>query len=107
MSSRTRDVFTTLHSEGAILPLDLLQRVADVDDWRGVLLNVTRADGKQRRVEADQLWAKGKKKSAPGRNRTHTLLIRRKKATAYNLSTASKQPIFSQFFEAVCPVRPF
>jgi len=38
--------------------------IADVDDRRGVLLNVQRANGKQRRVEADQLWAKGKKKSA-------------------------------------------
>jgi len=31
MSGRTRDVFTTLHSEGAILPPDLLQRIADGD----------------------------------------------------------------------------
>jgi len=35
--------------------------MADVDDRRGVLLNVQRANGKARRVEADQLWAKGKR----------------------------------------------
>jgi hypothetical protein len=36
-------------------------KMADVDVRRGVLLAVQRAGGKQRRVLADQLWAKDKK----------------------------------------------
>ena len=31
--------------------------VADVDDRRGILLKVRRANGKERRVVAEQLWA--------------------------------------------------
>jgi hypothetical protein len=31
MAARTRDIFTTIHTEGAVLPPDLLQRIADGD----------------------------------------------------------------------------
>ncbi len=41
MPIRTRDIFTTLHTEGAILPADLLQRIANGD--RG-LDGLTRVD---------------------------------------------------------------
>ncbi len=36
-------------------------KVADVDERRGVLLTVQRANGKQRRIAAEQLWGKDKK----------------------------------------------
>jgi len=32
MATRTRDIFTTIHTEGAILPPDLLQRIAEGGD---------------------------------------------------------------------------
>lgn len=32
MATRTRDIFTTVHTEGAILPPDLLQHIAEGDD---------------------------------------------------------------------------
>jgi len=31
MQTRTRSIFTTIHTEGAVLPADLLQRVLTVD----------------------------------------------------------------------------
>jgi len=40
MSGRTGDIFTALHTEGAILPADLLQRIADGDRDLGGLTRV-------------------------------------------------------------------
>jgi hypothetical protein len=38
-----------------------VQGVANASDRRGILLKVKRASGKERRVLADQLWAKAKR----------------------------------------------